>query len=174
MPVHAFVDECKDRGYLVVAAVLPPEELAAARKLITSTYHRNQRRLHFKSESDQSRHRILGVIEQIDPEILLYDGSNHPRRRRRDACLIKLVQHLAARDTEMLTLERDEGLLDVDRKLIYQQTRVLGHADTLHYRHLAAHEEPLLAIPDAIARCWNRGGAWRQRARAVIDARYQA
>jgi len=39
---------------------------------------------------------------------------------------------LAARDTEMLTLERDEGLLDVDRKLIYQQTRVLGHADTLH------------------------------------------
>lgn len=174
MPEHVFVDECKDHGYLVLAASLPSEELRTARKLVMSLYHRNQRRLHFKSESDSSRRKILAAIAQIDPEVLLYDGSNRPRPRRRDACLIKLVHHLAAREATELTLERDDGLLDVDRKLLYQQTRVLGWAGTLRYRHLAAHEEPLLAIPDAIAWCWNRGGEWRQRVRALITSRYQA
>src|SRR6184192_915020 len=39
---------------------------------------------------------------------------------------------------------------------------------TLEYRHHRAHEEPLLAIPDALPWCWQRGGPWKARAKDFV------
>ena len=42
----------------------------------------------------------------------------------------------------------------------------------MQYRHEAAAAEELLAVPDAIAWCWAKGGDWRRRVEAlVVDVR---
>lgn len=70
----------------------------------------------------------------------------------------------------MLVLEQDDSVLDVDRKLLYRCVRELGRQDDLVYRHHRAHEEPLLALPDAIAWSWHRGGQWRKRIEPLVMA----
>jgi hypothetical protein len=51
----------------------------------------------------------------------------------------------------MLVIETDESVLDLDRRIFYRSSRQHGCHETLEYRHHRAHEEPLLAVPDAIA-----------------------
>ncbi|GGR66143.1 hypothetical protein GCM10010169_07020 [Micromonospora fulviviridis] len=41
-------------------------------------------------------------------------------------------------------------------------------ADSLRCEHLRAYEECLLAIPDALAWCWARGGPWRSAVRGLV------
>jgi len=44
---HIFLDESKERGYIIVAGVLLPEDLAAARKTMRTLVMPGQRRVHF-------------------------------------------------------------------------------------------------------------------------------
>ncbi|SBT63129.1 hypothetical protein GA0070622_0072 [Micromonospora sediminicola] len=39
----------------------------------------------------------------------------------------------------------------------------------LRYDQLRAHEECLLAIPDALAWCWAKGGRWRNSIRRMVS-----
>lgn len=167
MAVHIFVDEVKERGYVVAAAALLPGDAAAARKVIESLVMPRQRRLHFHKERDARRKEILDAIEELRPSVVIYDGSARPRQRQRDACLIALVDDAITRRAELLVLERDDSVVEIDKKLIYQRIRAAGHPE-LRYRHQRAYEEPLLAVPDAIAWCWNRGGEWKRRVTPLI------
>ncbi|WP_431933327.1 hypothetical protein [Micromonospora sp. RP3T] len=45
----------------------------------------------------------------------------------------------------------------------------LAVAERLRYDHLRAHEDHLLALPDAIAWSWARGGEWKAMARPMVD-----
>ncbi|WP_158609264.1 hypothetical protein [Micromonospora musae] len=47
MSAHIFVDETKERGLLVAAAVVLTRDLAPARKVMRSLILPNQRRIHF-------------------------------------------------------------------------------------------------------------------------------
>lgn len=47
MSPHVFVDETKQRGYLVVAVVVPPTDLARCRKAVRGLILPRQRRIHF-------------------------------------------------------------------------------------------------------------------------------
>jgi hypothetical protein len=99
----------------------------------------------------------------LPPEVTIYDGSHHPRRQQRQACLSGLLADLAAQPGTLLVIERDDAVLTEDRKLLYRRVRELGCEETVQYRHQRAHEEPLLAIPDALAWCWHRGSHWKTR-----------
>jgi hypothetical protein len=59
--------------------------------------------------------------------------------------------------------------MDFDKRLLYQQVRAAGVADTLRYDHMRAHEECLLAIPDAVAWCWAKGGRWRTKIQPIVS-----
>jgi hypothetical protein len=59
--------------------------------------------------------------------------------------------------------------MEADRRWLYQRVREAGCTETLRYRHLRAHEEPLLAIPDAVAWCWAKGGEWRSRVEPLVE-----
>ncbi len=168
MSAHVFVDETKENGYLVTAAALLPGNLAQARQTMRGLVLGKQRRIHFTKESDARRKQILDAIEGLAPAVTVYDSSRHPRRQQRETCLHHLVGDLAAVQARMLVLETDDSLLALDKKLLYRRVRELGCADVLEYRHLRAHEEPLLMLPDAIAWCWHRGGWWRQRVRSLV------
>ncbi|MFI9641273.1 hypothetical protein ACIG87_14620 [Micromonospora sp. NPDC051925] len=65
-------------------------------------------------------------------------------------------------------IERDDSTLKADQRLLFEEVRRAGIAGQLRYDHLKAHEECLLAIPDALAWCWARGGHWRTAVRAMV------
>ncbi|MFI6308031.1 hypothetical protein ACIBCH_39600 [Amycolatopsis thailandensis] len=168
MTGHVFVDESKEGGYLVTAAALLSGDLTSARRAMRGLILPGQRRLHFTHESDGRRKRILDTIAALDPTVTIYDASAHHRRRQRQACLDVLVEDLASAGTRMLVLESDESIVELDRKTLYRAVRAQECHDVLEYRHLRAFEEPLLAIPDALAWCWQRGGHWKARAREMV------
>jgi hypothetical protein len=167
MPGHVFVDETKECGFLMTAAVVRQRELDVARKTVRGLVLPGQRRLHFASERDSRRQQILDALLPLTVEVTAYDGSAHPHRRQRDACLERMVADLVEHGAEMLVLERDDSVMEQDRKLLYRRVRELGY-ERLVYRHHRAHEEPLLAIPDAIAWCLQRGGHWKDRVHELV------
>lgn len=62
MPVHAFVDETKVRGLLVLAAVLEPRDLAPSRAAMRNLLLPRQSRLHFVKERDDRKRHILNTV----------------------------------------------------------------------------------------------------------------
>ncbi|MGQ0576507.1 MAG: hypothetical protein ACT4RN_20210 [Pseudonocardia sp.] len=87
MGLHVFVDEVKERGYVVTAAALLSSDLAPARRIVQSLVMPRQRRLHFNKESDGRRKQIIDAIVEIAPQVSIYDATSQPRQRQRDACL---------------------------------------------------------------------------------------
>jgi hypothetical protein len=65
-------------------------------------------------------------------------------------------------------LEQDDSLVRSDTQHLIEFTRTAGCKDTLRYEHLRPTSEPLLAIPDAVAWCWAKGGDWQRRIEPVV------
>jgi len=61
VPAHIFVDETKDRGYLIAASVVLPRDLQPARAALRALLLPGQRRIHFTKEKDPRRRAILAV-----------------------------------------------------------------------------------------------------------------
>jgi hypothetical protein len=166
---HIFIDESKSRGYLVAAAAVAANALTGARRELRGLVMGGQRRLHFNRESDGRRKLILDLVSDLAPTVVLYDSSAHVSPKfQREACLKAVVGDMAIVNSRMLVLETDDSLVEFDRKVLYRAVRELGCAETLKYQHLRAREEMLLAIPDAIAWCWQRQGAWQSRVKHLI------
>lgn len=170
MSGHVFVDETKARGYVVVAAVLLPGDLEPTRKQLRSLVLRGQRRLHMKDENLSRKRLIADTIVGTGVKATIYDaGSRYGTDRdRRAACLRALVEDVAGRGDTVLVLELDDTLLAWDNQRLIEYTRAAGCRDTLRYEHRRAAAEQLLAIPDAIAWCWAKGGDWRRRVSPTI------
>lgn len=167
---HVFVDETKHRDYLLVASVVVPAELDVMRKSLRELVLPGQRRLHMKNESDQRKRAIAAVIAGSGIVATVYDAGRRYRtdRDRRAACLQALIVDTAARGDALLVLEQDDTLLSWDKQRLIEFTRAAGCRETLRYEHRRASVEPLLALPDAIAWCWAKGGEWRRRIQPVV------
>lgn len=170
MSSHVFIDESKRRGYLLVASAVVTGDLADTRRMLRGLILPGQRRLHMKDESDSRKRSIATAISVSGIQATIYDAGRHrTERERRAECLRSLVTDLAAQDVAMLVLEQDDTLVASDRALLYRATRVAGCAE-LRYEHRRASTELLLALPDAIAWCWAKGGDWRRRIEPVASA----
>lgn len=66
-----------------------------------------------------------------------------------------------ARST-VVVIEQDDSLVRSDRHELHRLARVAEVSDALTYRHQHAHDEPLLAVPDAAAWCRVRSKEWRR------------
>lgn len=164
MPVHAFVDETKVRGLLVVAALLAPHDLAQSRAAMRQLLLPRQSHVHFVKERSDRKGQIIDSILGLPLRLDVYDvtGIKDARAARR-ACLERLVQDLAAEAAHRLVIEQDESLIRSDREVLYRAVRGHGVAQSLTYEHLTPRNEPLLWILDAAAWCWIKGGHWRRR-----------
>jgi hypothetical protein len=169
---HIYVDETKERGYVMVASV----HIGKDRDL-TKTLRRfilpGQTRLHMAKESTARRHQILDAIIAAQVTATIYDagrryGANALAARA--AGLLAIVEDVGQQQT-LIVLEQDDSLIHWDRKFLYQTVRAVNQADNIRYEHHRARTHLLLAVPDAIAWCWARGGEWRQRIRAVAKHR---
>jgi hypothetical protein len=171
MSAHIFVDESKHRGFLLAAAVVAPGELAGLRRQVSALRLSRQRRLHFTSESDARRKMILAaMIEAAGRCVAVYQVTGHHRDRdARDIAMARLVDDAAKIGAARLVIESDEPAVASDRRIIRDRAALAGCLDTLAYEHRRPFEECLLAIPDAAAWCWAKGGDWRRRAGPLVS-----
>lgn len=143
MSVHAFVDETKSNGLLVVAAVLAPRDLAPARTMMRGLCLPGQSRLHFTKERPGRRGEITAAICRMCVALDIYDATSiHDQRQARAGCLRQIVVDLAAAHAQRLVIEQDDSLLKHDQAVLYAAVQRAGVADSLTYEHLPARSEP--------------------------------
>jgi hypothetical protein len=167
---HIFADETKDRDYLLIASVHASSELDELRTLIRSLVLPGQYRVHMRKESDSRKRLIAAAIAGAGVTATVYDAGHRYRDQldARAACLAAIIDDAPGEDT-ILVLEQDESLVVWDRRYLYALTRHAG-LPRMRYEHRRAAAEPLLAIPDAIAWCWARGGDWRRRIAPAVTS----
>jgi len=171
MTTHAFADESKRPDYLVAVARMAHADLANGRRTLRALHLAGQRRLHMVKERPSRQRLILSTISSMPVVVTIYRARSGPtthERERRGRCLDGVVHDLATRTCARLVLERDETTVRTDRARLYTAARRESCLD-LEYVHESAAVEPLLALPDAVAWAWNRGGDWRRRTAPLVD-----
>jgi hypothetical protein len=173
-PMDVYVDESKARGgYLVVAACVARGQRRASRKELDNLILPGQRSLHMKDERDPRKREITSTIigiGQLGMRVVVYDaGRTGTERDRRARCLEALVRDALQHDRTRIVFDLDETLLSCDRQRMLELTRAAGARERISYLHLHRHTEPMLAIPDAVAWCWSKGGDWRRRIRPIVS-----
>ena len=170
MTVHAFVDETKHKGFVMVAAIVAPRDLAASRAAMRRLCLRGQPRLHFHKERPTRRAAITAAISTLPVRLEIYDASHMADlRAARTACLRQIAEDLTRRGAHRLVLEQDDSLVAADRVDLFDSLRCVPLERRPTYEHLPARTEPLLWIPDAAAWCWTHGAAWQARLQGSVD-----
>jgi hypothetical protein len=168
---HIFVDETKHRDYLLVASIHVSGDVDELRKLLRGLVLKGQRRVHMKKESEPRKRAIATAICVAGVKATIYDAGRgySDELDARAACLRALVADAACQDDALLVLEQDDSLLEWDRRQLYSLARQ-ARLPLLRYEHRRASAEQLLAIPDAIAWSWAKGGDWRRRIQPVVTS----
>jgi hypothetical protein len=168
MTVHAFIDEAKRPRYMIVAAIIAPDDLVPVRRALRGLLLSNQRRIHFKDERDARKRQIIELMTSLPVTARIYVcPAAVTELEARKAGLRHLVPDLAALGATRLVLERDDSLITHDRQTLYDAVDKAGCRETLSYNHLRAHEESLLWVADAVAWCWSHGAGWRNHVRPI-------
>lgn len=164
--MHVFVDESRRARYMVAAAIVPMADLAGMRATLKGLRLPGQHRIHFRTESDPRRRRILSQVVQMSPTVWIFEAPG-PDEAARATCITALVEELTVLRPQHLILEsRNDHCDRVDRRIIRAALAKNGHE--VQYRHLAGRQEPLLWIPDAVAWAHGAGGDWSRRARPLV------
>ena len=169
---HIYVDETKQRDYLLVASVHVTTDLAALRQVVRGLLLPGQRYLHMKDEKDGRKRTIAQAFVDAGVQATVYRaGAQHRNeRQRRSACLRALIDDHATIIGAHIVLDEDETMVKFDNQKLIEYTRAAGCRDTLRYEHKRSHTDALLAIPDAIAWCWAKGGDWHKLINPAIAA----
>ncbi len=168
---HVYADETKRSGYVMATVIV--SDPVAVRRVIRDLVQPGNRRLHMVDERPRHRPGIVSALVTTEIEVTIYDAARNYRtdRQARSACLAAIVEDLAlASGDTYLVFEQDATLISHDNQRLIEAIRASGRRGTLHYEHLRAHEELLLALPDVMAWCWVRSGEWRRRIAPVLDA----
>ena len=168
MTQHLFIDESKSAGLLLAAACYSAESLDDARRSLQSLLLPGQERLHFSSERDSRRWRILSAITaSIEEVVIVQASSTLLPRQQRERALSGLVEYARQQSAARLCIELDDSVFEFDRRVMFEQCGRHGRRDTLSYAWLRPRQEPLLWAADGIAWSWVRGGPWRS---TLVDA----
>lgn len=162
MGVHLFIDESRrGRTYLVAAALVAPTQLTETRSLMRSLSMPGERRIHFQAEHDSRRRKVLAALVAGGTQAHIYLGTGRPERVRA-ACLTALVTDAVDLGAARLVIESRGPSPDrADRATIHQA--LTGSPPTFSYEHLCPHDDPILAVADAVAWAYGAGSDWRRR-----------
>ncbi|MFA7388604.1 MAG: hypothetical protein WCZ87_13220 [Thiohalobacteraceae bacterium] len=123
-----------------------------------------------KDENDGRKRTIARAFVEAGVQATVYQaGAQHRNEReRRKACLRALVDDHAEKVNAHIVMDEDQGMVNFDNQMLIEYTRTTGCRDSLRYEHKRPPAESLLAIPDAIAWCWARGGDWRKLVKPAV------
>lgn len=168
MALHVFADESKKRGFILAAAIIDQGELNRLRSIVGDLRLPGQRRLHFAKESDGRRSLIIRAFAEASVQVTIYDATNfRTDKLGRDAAIARLTDDAVSMGAGRLVLEMDDSVLQSDR-LIISERLAKNECHDLRFEHQRAYEEYLLAIPDAVAWCWVKGGHWRRTVKPLV------
>ncbi|WP_234787455.1 hypothetical protein [Mycolicibacter sinensis] len=126
-----------------------------------------------KDEKNGRKRTIADTLVAAGVQATVYRAASPAHRNdreRRAACLWSLVRdHAASNDTRVI-FDQDDSMLSWDNQRLIEYTRAADCRHTLHYEHKRSHADALLAVPDAVAWCWAKGGRWRQLITPAVSA----
>jgi hypothetical protein len=166
---HLFIDETKQKRYIMAAAALPSKSLTTARRELRTQLLESQPRIHFKHESDSRRRQIVELRCRQGWAVRLFTKSSKRESVARNACLEAIVQYASEISSVRIVLEVDDSVIQEDKRVLYAATQRAVLTNGFTYDHIRATSEELLWVPDAIAWCFARGGEWRRRIEPVFD-----
>lgn len=168
---HVFIDETKQRDYIMVASSHAATDVRELRGVLRALLLPNQRFLHMKSERIGRKRRIAAAIAAAGVQATVYRARPRHRteKQRREACLRQLVSDNADGVHTLLVFDQDETLRRWDNQKLIDFTRAENCRETLRYEHKNSSAELLLAVPDAIAWCWAKGGEWKAMMGSVVN-----
>jgi hypothetical protein len=88
--IHAFVDESHRDRHLVTAVVVPTPTLASTRTRMRKMLQPGQERIHFQTESDRKRKKIISGISRLSPTAGIFAATGD-QESVRATCLAALV-----------------------------------------------------------------------------------
>lgn len=157
---HWFIDETNASTFVVVAAAVPPDDVAALRRAMRSLLRPGQRCLHFTKESDPVRRSALDLITSSPVGVRVYRADRKASMpAAREACLRAVARDALVHRPQRIVIECDESVQASDERWLREELGPRHSRDT-EFHHLAKHEEPLLWVADAIAWCIQRGQPW--------------
>ena len=162
-----FVDESKARGYFLVATSSDTSNLKVSEKALRSLLKPGQRRIHFKKERDSRRREILSLMSTLELRVTVFICQGLDERQARVLCLEALVGMAVESEIFSLVIERDETLVQSDKRII--AGILLSEGSTLDYQHVGPHEHPLLWVSDAVAWSFYCGGDWLRRCSPIVN-----
>lgn len=169
---RVFVDESKSNGYYVVASAVAIGDHSAACKQLRSLLRSGQSRLHFQTEKDHSRKRLLTAMTQLDVRASVWVVKREPDKTARPRCIEAVTEAMLRDGATELFLERDASLERADRQIIAAiMRRPHGERPELRYRHIGPSEDPMLWVSDAVAWCYQKRGDWIRRAEPLVNGR---
>lgn len=161
---HIFVDESKARSFLFVAVMVAPHAVHLLRRDLRAARPKGRRDIHFNGARDDVRDVVVRILERHDIKAVVLRAVAAKGCNPREDCVRATARLAVSIAAHSVVLDRDESLEAQDRRWLFQEL----HKSGIRYDHLHRHEEPLLWAADAIAWCWQRGGAWRDKVRPLV------
>ena len=171
MSSQIFVDESKDKGFLLAASSISCADIGRLQSEISSLLLRRQVRIHFRREQEARRLRILEALTTAGRiRTVVFDATRFDSMKAgRVAAITRMADYAAAVRASRIVIESDDSAAEQDRKVIRRQLAAAGLDGIVGVDHCRACEVPLLAVPDVVAWCYAKGGIWRQRAEPLIS-----
>lgn len=166
---HVFIDESKSKNYYIAAAAALPTEAPEIDRALRRLTRPGQRRIHFKAERDSSRRLILSKLEAHEIRVHVYIAEGMSDKEARPLLLNTLVKDLVESGASRLMIERDQSLIEADRRTIRQALVSHGYVHELVYQHTAPVDHAMLWVSDAVAWCYQAGGDWIRRAEPLVS-----
>lgn len=165
---HVFIDESKSKNYYIAAAATAPASAPDLDRAIRQLIRPGQRRIHFKTEGDSSRKAILAKLCSLRVRVHVYVAVGMPDKVARPMLLRALVEDLASCGASRLMIERDESLIEADRRTIRAALATHDYLHDLTYHHAAPADYAMLWISDVVAWCYQAGGDWIKRVEPLV------
>ena len=159
---NMYVDENKERGYLIMGAVIDSAHVPHVRRTLRSLLLPGQERLHMTAERDSRRLQIIESVLSLGVLGIAAEALG-PRNERvqRSACLGSILSRTAELEVGSVCIERDDAAQVRDRRLLRSFAEELPVGWRLSYSWLPARSEPALWTADALVWAYARGGKWR-------------
>lgn len=167
---HFFVDESKNRDYVLAVAAIDRSALDSVRSALRTHLIRGQRSMHFKNEREGRRRAFLNHARQLGWSSVVIVSTDHDHRRARTACLAELMALASSTPAERLVIELDESHVISDRRTLLRARAALGIEPSIRFDHLPRSADPGLWVADAVAWSFARGGVWRARLDGLLTA----
>ncbi|MEP9390921.1 hypothetical protein ABLE92_11480 [Gordonia sp. VNQ95] len=115
-----FVDETKQKGFVLVAGIMVDADFADTRGALRSLTKPGQHRIHMRSERDSRKREIADAIGRMPVRAWVYRAADRAcaDRDARSACLDRLVIDAVAAGIDHLVIEQDDSMIGWDNQTL--------------------------------------------------------